>query len=60
VGLPPTFGTSGHLVGGTFLAMVLGTYAAILGMTIVLLMQALFSRMEECSLQEQTFLTWQL
>lgn len=39
---PIVYGTSGHLVGGTFLAMVLGPYAAILSMTIVLLMQALF------------------
>lgn len=39
---PITYGTSGHLVGGTFLAVVLGPYAAILSMTIVLLMQALF------------------
>ncbi|MCS7115516.1 MAG: energy-coupling factor ABC transporter permease [Nitrososphaerota archaeon] len=38
---PIVYGTSGHLVGGTFLAMVLGPYAAILSMTIVLLMQAL-------------------
>jgi cobalt/nickel transport system permease protein len=39
---PIAFGTSGHLVGGTFLAMLLGPYAAILSMTIVLLMQAFF------------------
>ncbi|MEM2910966.1 MAG: energy-coupling factor ABC transporter permease [Candidatus Bathyarchaeia archaeon] len=39
---PIVYGTSGHLVGGTFLAIVLGPYAAILSMTIVLLMQALF------------------
>lgn len=39
---PIVYGTSGHLVGGTFLAVVLGPYAAILSMTIVLLMQALF------------------
>lgn len=39
---PIAYGTSGHLVGGTFLAVVLGPYAAILSMTIVLLMQALF------------------
>jgi cobalt/nickel transport system permease protein len=36
------FGTSGHLVGGTFLAVLLGPYAAMLSMTIVLLMQAFF------------------
>lgn len=39
---PIVYGTSGHLVGGTFLAVVLGPYAAVLSMTIVLLMQALF------------------
>jgi cobalt/nickel transport system permease protein len=38
---PILFGTSGHLVGGTFLAVLLGPYAAILSMTIVLMMQAL-------------------
>ncbi|MEM3769768.1 MAG: energy-coupling factor ABC transporter permease [Candidatus Bathyarchaeia archaeon] len=42
VNFPITYGTSGHLVGGTFLSVVLGPYAAILSMTIVLLMQALF------------------
>ncbi|MCW3998237.1 MAG: energy-coupling factor ABC transporter permease [Candidatus Bathyarchaeota archaeon] len=40
INFPVIFGTSGHLVGGTFLAMLLGPYAAILGMTIVLGMQA--------------------
>jgi cobalt/nickel transport system permease protein len=35
---PIVYGTSGNLVGGTFHAMVLGHYAAILSMTIVLLM----------------------
>lgn len=39
---PIVFGTSGHLVGGTFLSVLLGPYAAMLSMTIVLLMQALF------------------
>jgi cobalt/nickel transport system permease protein len=39
---PIGFGTSGHLVGGTFLAILLGPYAAMLSMTIVLLMQAFF------------------
>jgi cobalt/nickel transport system permease protein len=39
---PITYGTSGHLVGGTFLSIILGPYTAILSMTIVLLMQALF------------------
>ncbi len=42
INFPIAYGTSGHLVGGTFLAVLLGPYAAILGMTIVLLMQALF------------------
>ena len=42
INFPIANGTSGHLVGGTFLAMLLGPHAAILGMTIVLLMQALF------------------
>ncbi len=42
INFPIAYGTSGHLVGGTFLAMLLGPYAAILSMTIVLLMQALF------------------
>jgi cobalt/nickel transport system permease protein len=42
INFPIPYGTSGHLVGGTFLAMLLGPYAAILGMTVVLLMQALF------------------
>jgi len=42
VNFPIAYGTSGHLVGGTFLSVLLGPYAAILGMTIVLLMQALF------------------
>jgi len=42
INFPITFGTSGHLVGGTFLAVLLGPYAAMLSMTIVLLMQAFF------------------
>lgn len=42
INFPIAFGTSGHLVGGTFLAVLLGPYAAILSMTIVLGMQALF------------------
>ena len=42
INFPIAFGTSGHLVGGTFLAILLGPYAAMLSMTIVLLMQALF------------------
>lgn len=39
---PIAYGTSGHLVGGTFLATLLGPPAAILSMTIVLLIQAIF------------------
>jgi cobalt/nickel transport system permease protein len=39
---PIAYGTSGHLVGGTFLAILLGPPAAILSMTIVLLIQAIF------------------
>lgn len=42
INFPIAYGTSGHLIGGTFLSMLLGPYAAILGMTIVLFMQALF------------------
>ena len=42
INFPIVYGTSGHLVGGTFLAVLLGPYAAMLSMTIVLLMQALF------------------
>lgn len=42
INFPIMYGTSGHLVGGTFLSMLLGPYAAILSMTIVLMMQALF------------------
>jgi cobalt/nickel transport system permease protein len=42
INFPIAFGTSGHLVGGTFLAMLLGPYAAMMSMTIVLLMQAFF------------------
>jgi len=42
INFPILFGTSGHLVGGTFLAVLLGPYAAMLSMTIVLLMQAFF------------------
>jgi len=42
INFPIAYGTSGHLVGGTFLAMLLGPYASVLGMTIVLFMQALF------------------
>ena len=42
INFPIVAGTSGHLVGGTFLAILLGPYAAMLSMTIVLLMQAFF------------------
>jgi cobalt/nickel transport system permease protein len=42
INFPIVYGTSGHLVGGTFLAVLLGPYAAMLSMTIVLLMQAFF------------------
>jgi cobalt/nickel transport system permease protein len=42
INFPIAYGTSGHLVGGTFLSMLLGPYATILSMTIVLMMQALF------------------
>ncbi len=42
INFPIVYGTSGHLVGGTFLSVLLGPYAAVLGMTIVLLMQGLF------------------
>lgn len=41
INFPIMFGTSGHLVGGTFLAVMLGPYAAIMSMTLVLMMQAL-------------------
>jgi len=41
INFPILFGTSGHLVGGTFLAVILGPYAAILSMTIVLMKQAI-------------------
>ena len=39
---PIMLGTSGHLVGGTFLAILIGPYAAMLSMTIILMMQAFF------------------
>ncbi len=42
INFPIIFGASGHLVGGTFLAVLLGPYAAMLSMTIVLIMQAFF------------------
>lgn len=39
---PIVYGTSGHLVGGTFLAMLLGPHTAIIDMSIVLMIQAVF------------------
>ncbi len=42
INFPIAYGTSGHLVGGTFLAVLLGPYAAALAMTIILGMQAVF------------------
>ncbi len=39
---PVAGGTSVHVVGGTMLAMVLGPFPAMISMTIVLMMQALF------------------
>jgi cobalt/nickel transport system permease protein len=40
INFPIAFGTSGHLVGGTFLAVLLGPYAAMMSMTMLLTMQA--------------------
>jgi cobalt/nickel transport system permease protein len=42
INFPIIFGTSGHLVGGAFLAVLLGPYAAMLSMSLVLIMQAVF------------------
>ncbi len=42
INFPIMPGTSGHLVGATFLGILLGPYAGILSMTIILLMQAFF------------------
>jgi cobalt/nickel transport system permease protein len=42
INFPIILGTSGHLVGGTFVSVLLGPYAGMLSMTIVLLMQAFF------------------
>jgi cobalt/nickel transport system permease protein len=39
---PIIHGTSGHLIGGTFLAVLLGPHAAIISMSVVLLIQAVF------------------
>jgi len=40
--VPLPGGTTGHAVGGTLLAIVLGPWAAVLGITVVLAIQALF------------------
>lgn len=40
--VPLPGGTTGHAVGGTFLAIVLGPWAAVLGISVVLGVQALF------------------
>jgi cobalt/nickel transport system permease protein len=42
INFPIAAGTSGHLVGGTFLAMLLGPEGAVIGMTIVLMIEAFF------------------
>jgi cobalt/nickel transport system permease protein len=42
INFPLAAGTSGHLVGGTFLAMLLGPFASMLSMSIVIIMQAFF------------------
>ena len=42
INFPIFYGASRHLVGGTFLTVILGQYTPILSMTIVLMMQALF------------------
>ncbi len=42
INFPIIFGTSGHLVGGTFLAILLGPFAAMLSMSLVLMMEAVF------------------
>src|SRR4030066_2427486 len=42
VNIPIVYGTSGHIIGGTFLAVLLGPFAAMLSMTIVLFMPAFF------------------
>ncbi len=42
INFPIMPGTSGHVVGATFLGILLGPYAGILSMTIILLMQAFF------------------
>jgi cobalt/nickel transport system permease protein len=42
INFPIAMGTSGHLVGGTFLGMLLGPFAAMISMSIVVIMQAFF------------------
>jgi cobalt/nickel transport system permease protein len=42
INFPIAGGTTGHLLGGTLISVILGPYAAILSLTIVLIMQALF------------------
>lgn len=42
INFPLAMGTSGHLVGGTFLAMLLGPFAAMISMSLVVVMQAFF------------------
>ncbi len=42
INFPLPAGTSGHLVGGTFLSVLLGPFAGLLSMSIVILMQAFF------------------
>jgi cobalt/nickel transport system permease protein len=42
INFPIAGGTTGHLFGGTLISVILGPYAAILSLTIVLIMQALF------------------
>ncbi len=42
INFPLALGTSGHLVGGTFLAMLLGPFAAMISMSLVVVMQAFF------------------
>lgn len=42
INFPIIFGSSGHLVGGTFLAVLLGPFAAMLSMSLVLIMEAVF------------------
>ena len=40
--IPLPGGTTGHAVGGTLLAIALGPWAAVIGISVVLLIQALF------------------